>query len=65
MIAACCGFCLEARKPRTQGFGPTVTCACGCGTTFPQFDSVGRERRFAHGHYTRTWASRIPRGETR
>jgi hypothetical protein len=29
---------------------PTVTCACGCGGTFAQYDSSGRPRRFVTGH---------------
>lgn len=29
---------------------PTITCACGCGQTFPQFDEWKRPRRFISGH---------------
>jgi hypothetical protein len=53
MIAACCGFCREARQSRRQSFGPEVLCGCGCGQTFPQFDLEGRERRFVLGHAMR------------
>lgn len=27
-----------------------VSCACGCGSSFPRFDASGRPRRFATGH---------------
>lgn len=27
-----------------------TSCACGCGETFPRFDSCGRPRRFKTGH---------------
>jgi integrase len=30
-----------------------VSCACGCGETFPRFSPGGRERRFASGHGNR------------
>ena len=29
---------------------PVVACACGCGATFPQFDSDGRPRKYLSGH---------------
>lgn len=29
---------------------PTISCACGCGTTFPKFDMGGRPRSFVTGH---------------
>lgn len=29
---------------------PVITCGCGCGQTFPRFDSSGRPRRFVSGH---------------
>lgn len=27
-----------------------ITCACGCGKKFEEFDDHGRKRRFIHGH---------------
>lgn len=27
-----------------------VSCACGCGATFPKFDASGRPRRYVSGH---------------
>lgn len=29
---------------------PVVACACGCGESFPKFDSSGRPRKFVSGH---------------
>lgn len=29
---------------------PTISCACGCGTTFLKFDSSGRPRIYVSGH---------------
>ena len=29
---------------------PIVSCACGCGETFHQFDESGRARRYVFGH---------------
>lgn len=33
-----------------------VACECGCGATFPKFDSGGRPRRFVSGHNLRATA---------
>lgn len=46
---------VEHRKPNSRlrlpdQANPTVACACGCGATFAQFDSVGRPRRYVSGH---------------
>lgn len=32
---------------------PNVECKCGCGGTFPMFDSSGRPRKFISGHNLR------------
>jgi hypothetical protein len=29
---------------------PIIVCECGCGGTFPRFDSAGRPRRYLSGH---------------
>jgi hypothetical protein len=29
---------------------PNMSCACGCGGTFPKFDGTGRPRKFVTGH---------------
>jgi len=29
---------------------PIIECACGCGTTFPKYDTSRRPRRFVSGH---------------
>lgn len=36
------------RKPGEPN--PHVSCECGCETTFPKFDNLGRPRRFVSGH---------------
>jgi hypothetical protein len=42
----------RAGKPLRNPGQPNdhVACACGCGSTFPQFDRSGRPRRFVSGH---------------
>jgi hypothetical protein len=36
---------------RLPGEGnPPMSCACGCGETFPRFDDYGRPRKFISGH---------------
>lgn len=37
-------------KRRAGELNPEITCACGCGDTFPKYDSSGRPRRFVTGH---------------
>lgn len=49
---------LEHRVRRTdlrtpEQPNPTVTCECGCGASFQQFDYDGRPRRFVSGHNLR------------
>ena len=36
------------RRPGEEN--PIVTCACGCGETFPKYDISGRPRRYVSGH---------------
>lgn len=39
------------REKNKAGFGPMITCACGCGATFRQFSGYNREeRRYKAGH---------------
>lgn len=38
------------RERHQEGFGPVVSCACGCGATFRKFDYSHQERRFKQGH---------------
>lgn len=39
------------RAQRHAGFGPIVSCACGCGATFRQLDGHNkRARRYVSGH---------------
>lgn len=37
---------------------PLVSCACGCGETFTEFDAQHRPRRFAWGHNLRSTSGR-------
>jgi hypothetical protein len=39
---------LDRRLPGEEN--PEVLCSCGCGTSFPRFDTSGRPRRFVSGH---------------
>ncbi len=41
------------RAGRSQGFGPLVPCACGCGATFRRFNAHKRPRLYVQGHNSR------------
>lgn len=38
----------DLRRPGEPN--PTIACLCGCGTSFPRFDSAGRPRSYVSGH---------------
>ena len=40
---------------------PIIGCACGCGVTFPVYDTSGRPRRFVSGHNTRQRGRKVVR----
>jgi hypothetical protein len=40
----------SAPKRRRSDQNPEVSCACGCGQTFPKFDSCNRPRTYVSGH---------------
>ncbi len=49
---------VEHRSPKSRLAKPgqpneTIECECGCGSTFPEFDSLRRPRKFISGHNLR------------
>lgn len=38
----------DLRNPGEEN--PIISCACGCGATFPKYDGWGRPRKYVSGH---------------
>lgn len=43
----------NSRRQKSDEDNPMITCACGCGQTFPKFDSDKRPRAYVSGHNPR------------
>lgn len=45
---------------RLNGMGNVITCACGCGARFHEYDDQKRPRRYLPGHNSPLWHPPLP-----